>query len=89
MVVTALVIVTVGMIPFVGLVVPNLVSRISGDNLRGTLPLVALGGAILVLASDIAGRVMRFPYEIPVGTVMGVIGPAVFLWFILRKRRDA
>lgn len=88
-VMSALSVVVVGLIPFVGLVVPNLVSRISGDNLRGTLPLVALGGAILVLASDIAGRIMRFPYEIPVGTVMGVIGPAVFLWFILRERRDA
>jgi iron complex transport system permease protein len=88
-VMSALSVVVVGLIPFVGLVVPNLVSRISGDNLRGTLPLVALGGAILVLASDILGRVIRFPYEIPVGTVMGVIGPAVFLWFILRERRDA
>jgi iron complex transport system permease protein len=88
-VMSALSAVVVGVIPFVGLVVPNLVSRLSGDNLRGTLPLVALGGAILVLASDIAGRVIRFPYEIPVGTVIGVIGPAVFLWFILRERRDA
>jgi iron complex transport system permease protein len=88
-VMSALSVVVVGLIPFVGLVVPNLVSRILGDNLRGTLPLLALGGAILVLGSDIAGRLIRFPYEIPVGTVMGVIGPAVFLWFILKGRRDA
>ena len=88
-VMSALSVVVVGLIPFVGLVVPNLVSRLSGDNLRGTLPLTALGGAILVLASDIAGRIIRFPYEIPVGTVMGVIGPAVFLWFVLQERRDA
>jgi iron complex transport system permease protein len=88
-VMSALSVVVVGLIPFVGLVMPNLVSRILGDNLRGTLPLLALGGAILVLGSDIAGRLIRFPYEIPVGTVMGVIGPAVFLWFILKGRRDA
>jgi iron complex transport system permease protein len=87
-VMSALSVIVVGLIPFVGLVVPNLVSRALGDNMRGTLPLVALGGAILVLGSDIAGRLIRFPYEIPVGTVMGVIGPAVFLWFILRERRN-
>jgi iron complex transport system permease protein len=88
-VMSALSVVVVGLIPFVGLVVPNLVSRLSGDNLRGTLPQVALGGAILVTACDILGRVIRFPYEIPVGTVMGVAGPGIFLWFILRERRDA
>ncbi len=80
--VTALVVVTVGAVPFVGLVVPNLVSRLMGDNLRRTLPVVALGGAGLVLAADIVGRLIRWPYEIPVGTVVGVAGAAVFLWIL-------
>lgn len=81
-VVTALVVVTVGMIPFVGLVVPNIVSRIAGDNLRRTLPIVAAGGAILVLFCDVLGRVIRHPYEIPAGTVIGVVGAAAFLWLL-------
>lgn len=80
---TAMVVVTVGMIPFVGLVVPNLVSRAMGDNLRRTLPFVALAGAGLVLACDLLGRVLRYPYEIPVGTVVGVVGSACFLWLLL------
>jgi iron complex transport system permease protein len=77
--VSALTVVTVGMIPFVGIVVPNLASRLMGDNLRATLPGVALMGAGLVLACDLLGRVIRHPYEIPVGTVFGVLGAAVFL----------
>lgn len=84
-VVTAQVIVTVGMIPFVGLVVPNIVARRLGDNLRATLPVTAAGGAVLVLACDILGRVVRFPYEVPVGTVLGVVGSAIFLWLLYRE----
>lgn len=88
-IVTALTVVTVGMIPFVGLVVPNIVSRLAGDNLRLTLPLTAMTGATLGLASDIAGRVLRYPYEIPVGSVIGVFGAVVFLWLLYAPRRNA
>lgn len=81
-VVTALTVVTVGMIPFVGLVVPNIVSRLWGDNLRATLPMTAALGAGLVLACDLLGRIVRHPYEIPVGTIFGVVGAAIFLWLL-------
>ena len=77
------------MIPFVGLVVPNVVSRVMGDNLRRTLPFVALTGAGLVLACDLIGRVVRYPYEIPVGTVFGVVGSVIFLWLLLRPVQRA
>ncbi len=86
-IVTALTVVTVGMIPFVGLVVPNIVARLKGDNLRVTLPLTAMSGAALVLFSDILGRVVRAPYEIPVGSVFGVLGAVVFLWLLYAPRR--
>ncbi|KMW56201.1 Iron compound ABC transporter, permease protein [Candidatus Rhodobacter oscarellae] len=85
--VSALTVTTVGMIPFVGLVVPNIVSRLAGDNLRATLPIVALIGAVLTLVSDILGRVLRFPFEIPVGTVFGMIGAILFLWLLYRGPR--
>lgn len=85
--VAALTVVTVGMIPFVGLVVPNLISLRYGDNLRATLPLAALLGAASVLAADILGRLIRFPYEIPVGVVFGVLGAGVFLWLLHRPIR--
>lgn len=88
-IVTALTVVTVGMIPFVGLVVPNIVSRLAGDNLRMTLPLTAMSGAVLVLASDMAGRVIHYPYEIPVGAVFGVLGALVFLWLLYAPKQHA
>ena len=83
--VTAATVVTVGIIPFLGLVVPNIVSLAAGDNLRRTLPLVAGLGAGLMLACDLIGRVVRFPFEIPAGTVMGIIGGGIFLYLLLRK----
>ena len=85
-VISALTVVTVGMIPFVGLVVPNIVSRLYGDHLRQTLPLTALWGAGAVLVSDVLGRLLRHPFEIPVGTVFGVIGTVVFLWLLYARR---
>lgn len=88
-IVTALCVITVGMIPFVGLVVPNIISRRFGDNLRATLPLTAMIGAGLVLASDILGRILRYPFEIPVGTIFGVIGTIVFLWLLYAVPRHA
>lgn len=83
-VVSAMVVTTVGMIPFVGLVVPNIVARLMGDNLRASIPVVAAGGAGLLLACDLIGRVVRHPYEIPVGTILGVVGSMIFLWLLYR-----
>ena len=79
---TALVLVTVGAFPFVGLVAPNLVSRWRGDNLRANLPLVALLGGVLVLGADVIGRLIRYPFEIPAATVFAVLGAGVFLWLL-------
>lgn len=83
-VVSALVVTTVGMVPFVGLVVPNIVARIMGDNLRASIPVVAAGGAGLLLACDLIGRILRHPYEIPVGTILGIVGSLIFLWLLYR-----
>lgn len=84
-VVTAMVVTSVGMIPFVGLVVPNLVSRIIGDNLRASLPIVALAGALLVLSCDLIGRLAIHPYELPAGLILGILGAALFLWLLHRR----
>ena len=84
--ISAAVVATVGNIPFLGLVVPNIVSLMVGDNTRRSLPLVVMGGAGMVLACDIVGRLVIRPYEIPIGTTMGVIGSAIFLFLLLRGR---
>ena len=79
--------VVVGFLPFLGLVVPNVVSLLRGDDLRSNLPWVCLGGVALVTACDILGRVVRMPFEIPVGMILGVVGAAGFLLLVLRVRR--
>ena len=88
--ISAVVVVTAGSIPFLGLIVPNVVSILFGDNMRRSVPWVALLGGLFVLACDIIGRLVVYPYEIPIGTVVGVIGGALFLFLLLRGRsRDA
>jgi len=84
--VSAVVVVVVGVIPFMGLVVPNLVSMVMGDNLRRVLPATAIGGAFFLLFCDILSRTLRYPYEIPVGSIVGVGGGLLFLLLVLRSR---
>ncbi|MBW6416317.1 iron chelate uptake ABC transporter family permease subunit [Celeribacter sp. PS-C1] len=86
---TAVVVVTVGAIPFLGLIVPNIVSRIMGDNLRAAVPWAASLGAGALLLCDIIGRVIRQPYEIPIGTIFGVIGSMIFLYLLLGRQSHA
>ncbi|WP_347976657.1 iron chelate uptake ABC transporter family permease subunit [Microbacterium sp. ProA8] len=81
--VTGILMVVTGALPFLGLIAPNIVSRLIGDNMRRAVPLVALLGAAIVLLCDIVGRVVRFPFEIPISLVMGVLGGVVFLWLLL------
>lgn len=83
--ISAIVILTVGTIPFLGLIVPNIVSIYRGDHLKTNLPYTALLGAIFLLFSDILGRVIIFPYEIAIGVVVGVLGSFIFLYLIMRR----
>lgn len=85
--ITACVICTVGRIPFIGLVVPNIVSIVIGDNMRRSAPWVIITGAGLVLSCDILGRVINKSAEVPVGTMMGVIGSILFIALLLRWRK--
>ncbi|HET8904147.1 MAG TPA: iron chelate uptake ABC transporter family permease subunit [Saccharospirillum sp.] len=87
--ISAVTVVTAGVIPFLGLIVPNVISLMMGDNLRRSLPWVAWLGAVLVLVCDLLGRLLRYPYEIPIGTVMGVLGSALFIYLLLKRTRPA
>lgn len=86
-VIAAVTVTVVGAIPFIGLIVPNLVRARIGDNARKALPWVAACGAAMTLGGDIVSRIIRYPYEIPVGTVLGVLGAAVFLYILIRGAR--
>lgn len=87
--ITSITILTVGMLPFLGLIIPNIVSIYRGDHLRKSLPHTALLGAVFVLACDILGRVIIFPYEVSIGLMVGVIGSAIFLFMLIRRGRYA
>ena len=71
--------ITVGGLPFLGVIVPNLVRKHYGDNLSQTKLIVALVGANLVLACDILSRVLIRPYELSVSLLLGIIGSLVFI----------
>ena len=86
---TALVVITVGMIAFLGLVIPNIVRRFLGDNLRRSLPWVAWLGAALLLVCDVLSRIVRYPYEVPVSTVFGIVGALLFIYLLLKPARHA
>ncbi|KPN95825.1 MULTISPECIES: ABC transporter permease [Lysinibacillus] len=83
------VVLTVGVIPFLGLIIPNIISLFKGDNLAKTLPHTALLGMSFLLFCDILGRVLIFPYEIPISMTVGVIGSAIFLVMLFRGRAYA
>jgi len=87
--ISAIVVLTVGSLPFLGLIIPNIVAIYRGDNLRSNLVHTALLGAVFVLACDILARVVIFPYEVSVGLVMGIVGSGIFLYLLLRGRAYA
>ncbi|MGO1545388.1 MAG: ABC transporter permease [Gulosibacter sp.] len=84
---TGVVTVIVGNLPFLGLIVPNIISMFRGDNLRSNLPWVCLLGIAIVTICDLIGRVIIMPFEIPVSLVLGIVGAAVFVIILLRQRR--
>ena len=83
------VVLTVGVIPFLGLIVPNIVSLYMGDNLRKVIPHTAVLGIVFLLVCDIIGRIVVHPYEIPVNVTVAVIGSAIFLILLFRGRAYA
>lgn len=86
---SAITLVVVGAIGFVGLIIPNLVSMWRGDNLRRNIGWTALAGAGFVLICDLLARTINHPYEIPVGTISGVLGGTVFLALLLTGKLKA
>lgn len=87
--ISALVVITVGSIPFIGLVVPNIVSIFRGDNLSKNIGITGLFGANFVLICDIIGRTVIYPYEVSISLTVGVIGSIIFLYLIFRRDKNA
>lgn len=75
-----------GPIGFVGLVVPHACRLVVGVDHRWLLPFSALGGGILLLASDIVGRIATRPGEVDVGIITALVGGPVFIWIVRRQQ---
>ncbi|QGU02621.1 Iron-uptake system permease protein FeuB [Corynebacterium kalinowskii] len=86
---TGVVTVVVGNLPFIGLIVPNVVSMFRGDDLRSNLPWVCVLGIGIVTVCDLIGRTIIAPFEVPVSLVLGVLGAIVFIYLIVRQQRRA
>ena len=90
--ITAAIVVVVGSISYIGLIVPNVVAMYKGDRIRGTIVDTSLFGAIFVLVCDVIGRLVIFPYELPIELVVGIVGSIVFcllLFYRLNHGRRA
>ena len=87
-IVSATVVVTVGVLPFLGLIIPNIIGLFVGDHMNKALPYTALFGAILVMVADIFSRLIIFPYEIPIGLTLGIVGSVIFMAILLKRRKS-
>ncbi|NCB36566.1 MAG: ABC transporter permease [Clostridia bacterium] len=77
----------IGSLPFLGLIVPNIVSRFRGDDLKHNLPWVCLLGMGTITLCDILSRVIIMPFEVPVSLILGTFGSLVFILLLLGQRR--
>lgn len=82
---TACILVIVGEIPFVGLIIPNLVTLAYGSHMKATTLPTAIYSALFLLVCDLISRLVIFPYEIGVSLVAGLIGSVAFLWLLGRE----
>lgn len=80
---------SVGPLPFVGLIVPNIVTHYYGDHLSKSIIDLGLFGSVFVLANDVISRVVIYPYEISVSFTMGITGALVFLIMLSRWQKNA
>jgi iron complex transport system permease protein len=83
----------VGVISFVGLIVPHILRSLVGSNNRILLPMAAVAGAILLLMADLFARLLLAPAEIPIGIITSLVGAPVFILLLktshlLKQRED-
>ncbi|HEX9863963.1 MAG TPA: iron ABC transporter permease [Acidimicrobiia bacterium] len=76
----------IGVVVFVGLLVPFLMRRLAGPIHRHLIPTAMLGGGLFLISADLVARLLIEPVELPVGLITAAIGGPLFLWLVSRKR---
>jgi iron complex transport system permease protein len=84
---TSVIVSFLGIIGFVGLVCPHLVRRLIGSDMRFLIPASLIAGAVLLLASDTAARLLLSPHVLPVSVLTAFLGAPVFIALIIRGGR--
>lgn len=84
---TAAAVAVAGIITFVGLLVPHLLRMVAGPGHRFLVPGSALGGALVLVAADLAARTVAAPAELPLGVLTALFGSPFFFWLLRRTRR--
>jgi len=87
-VMTAAIVSFTGIIGFVGLVVPHIARMFLGGDNKYVIPASIIIGPVLLLAADTLARILVYPSELPVGIVMSFIGGPLFLFLIIRQKRE-
>lgn len=78
-----------GTINFIGLIAPHIVRRFVGNDYRFLIPCSALMGAVIMLAADIASRMIKAPAILPIGALTSFLGAPLFLYMIIKKGKTA
>lgn len=86
---TATTMITVGSLPFIGIIIPNLVRLHISEHLKKSQAVVVLSGACLVLACDIFARLIIRPYEVSVSLILGMLGSLIFILLLWRGENRA
>ncbi|WP_406115548.1 FecCD family ABC transporter permease [Streptomyces sp. NBC_01014] len=84
---TAAAVAVAGIITFVGLLVPHLLRMANGPGHRFLVPGSAVGGAVILVAGDLAARTVAAPAELPLGVLTALFGSPFFFWLLRRTRR--
>lgn len=84
---TAAAVAVAGIITFVGLLVPHLLRMANGPGHRFLVPASALGGAVVLVAGDLAARTVAAPAELPLGVLTALFGSPFFFWLLRRTRQ--
>jgi iron complex transport system permease protein len=83
---SAAVTVAAGAIGFVGLLAPHITRKLVGPRHEGAIPLAGLVGGLVVVLSDLVGRVVVAPAELPVGLMVALVGAPFFLYLLWQHR---
>lgn len=81
---SSVILVTIGGLPFLGVIIPNIVSLMLGDHIKDTLWMTAISGSIFLVIADILSRVIYPPYEIPVSLIVGALGSFIFVILLIK-----